>query len=1202
MAVAFTTEQQQVIDLRDRNILVSAAAGSGKTAVLVERIIARLTRDKNPIDIDELLIVTYTEAAAAEMKERIQGAIEKALEEDVENVHLQRQATLIHQARITTIHGFCLSVIRDYFHTIDLDPGFRVAEEGELKLLKHDVAEEIIEQYYSEADEHFLDFVESFAHGKDDRKLEEILLQLYSFSRAYPNPKAWLSDCVNQYEFTDALAEEILEDVKRNQKEWLEDLDYAIAVCESENGPRVYYDALTSDKQMLSALAGITSFKEMQQAVAGLKWVSLKANRDKTVDEEKINLVKLIRKDIKTAVEKICEQYFYDTEEELVKDLAAAKENMRVLAEMVQTFAEAFREKKQSKNLMDFEDMERYALEILTREEDGEIVPSPAAKELQEKFAEVMIDEYQDSNLIQEAILTSVSRVKDGEYNIFMVGDVKQSIYRFRLSRPELFMEKFHTYSLENSKKQRIDLHKNFRSRKEVLDSANFVFEQIMTEDFGGIAYDEKASLYVGADYEDMPGNETEVLLVDAEFCEKEERVEMEARVVANKIRELVGACDVFDKQLNAYRKVRYSDIVVLTRSLVGFTDIFAEVLGEEGIPTYTSSKEGYFQTREIKLILDYLRILDNPLQDIPLVAVLLSVFGQISNEELAIIKSSTDEKTLYESICTYMEHGASRELIEKLQHFMEQYKGFRKRVPYTAIHVLLWQILEETGFGNYTAALPGGIQRAANLEMLLAKAVAFENTSYKGLFNFVRYIEQLQKYDVNYGEASLQDENMDVVHLMSIHKSKGLEFPVVLLAGIGKQFNTKDAKSSIVIHPELGVGMDAVNVHMRTKAPTLLKKVIQKKIVLENTAEELRVLYVAMTRAKEKLILTGAVKNLRSLLEKCEKLGQREEITLPYGELTKANCYLEWIMPALYRNQCFVPVMEYFEKNVPFTNHIFRRQVPIITKVLDVADVDQDAIEELVESEVTKQILQKWDTNEVYDEEAKSQIEEHFAYQYPYGQDQKIKQKMSVSELKKRAYEEETSESLFAEEVVIPLLPAFLQEKTHHAGAYRGTAYHRVLELLDFSKEYTAEEIQHEMKLFVKKGLMEAEMEACVDTADILRFLDSSVGQRICSASSKGLYWSEQPFVLGIDAKEIYGDVSEEFVLVQGIIDVYFEEDGQLVVLDYKTDKVTCEKELTERYRAQLEYYAKALERLTGKKVKEKIIYSFTLQKEIEV
>ena len=1210
MAVDFTPEQQKVIDLRKRNILVSAAAGSGKTAVLVERIITMLTKDENPIDIDELLIVTYTEAAAAEMKERIQNAIEKALEEDSDNVHLQRQATLIHQARITTIHGFCLSVIRDYFHTIDLDPGFRVAEDGELKLIKQDVAEALIETYYEEGKEQFLSFVESYAPGKDDRKLEEILLQLYGFSRSYPNPDAWLDACVKQYDVESVsdleacpFIQDILTEIKCHLGEWLEELEYAITVCDSEYGPVSYREMLVSDMTMLANLEKKASFVEMQEAFSNLDWMALSRKRDKDVDEEKKELVKQIRNNLKEAVGKIQKQYFFETADSIVDDLKLAKENMEMLTELVKAFAKDFREKKQSKNLVDFEDMERYALEILTREENGEFIPSSAAEELQEKFAEVMIDEYQDSNLIQEAILTSVSKVNKGIYNVFMVGDVKQSIYRFRLSRPELFMEKFHNYSLDDSEKQRIDLHLNFRSRREVLEPTNFIFEQIMTGKFGGITYDEKAALNVGAPYDPMPGNETEVLILDADDAEKEERVEAEASMIAKRIKELVGHHKIFDKKLDAYRPARYSDIVILTRSLVGWTDVFAEVLGEQGIPTYTSSREGYFQTREIKLVLDYLRILDNPRQDIPFVAVLLSMFGTLTNEELAIIKSSTDARTMYERVCDYMENGKRERLRQKLERFMETFQSFRKRVPYTAIHVLLWQILDETGYGDYVSALPGGVQRAANLEMLLSKAMAFETTSYKGLFNFVRYMEQLHKYNVDYGEANLQDENMDVVNLMSIHKSKGLEFPIVFVAGISKLFNTQDIKGSIVIHPELGVGIDAIDLSLRTKTPTLLKKVIQKNISLENTAEELRVLYVAMTRAKEKLILTGSVKSLEKLLPKYGKLSRRKERTLPYGDLTKASCYLDWIMPALYRNQCFAPVLENYQLTVPFTNPLFKCDVPVVVKDMGLWDLDIFTIGDLEKEKIAKHILERWDTEEVYHEGMKEQIEEQFAYQYPYKSEQIVKQKLSVSELKKRAYEETSPEDLFHEEEVIPLLPKFLQEKVEYTGAYRGTAYHRVLELLDFADTYTAERLQNAIDAFVEKGLMDEEMASCICFNDILKFLESPIGKRLQKATVNKQFHAEQPFVLGLDAGEVYGEkISDEVVLVQGIIDVYFEEDGELVVLDYKTDKVFRAQELVDKYRAQLDYYGKALERLTGKSVKEKIIYSFALQKEIEV
>jgi len=715
MGVTFTKEQQQVIDLRDRNILVSAAAGSGKTAVLVERIITRLTKDEKPLNVDELLIVTFTEAAASEMKERIHSAIEKALEEEPDNVHLQRQATLIHQAQITTIHKFCLSVIRDYFHTIDLDPGFRVGEEGELNLLKRDIVEAVLEASYAEGSAEFVNFVESFASGKNDRKLEELILQLYEFSRSYPNPERWLDSCAEQYDVksVEELEQrpfilEIMGELQQYFKDMQKLLEFGMEICEEEDGPAVYRDALQSDWLFVQKLQSVNTFAKMQEHLWDVKWAKLVACRDKNVSEKKIQQVKDIRDDVKGLIKDISKQYFYDDVRELQREMAQSKENMRTLTNLVKVFADAFTEEKRRKNLIDFNDMEQYALQILTREEDGTYVPSIVAENYQRKFAEIMIDEYQDSNLVQEAILTSVSGVSKGVYNIFMVGDVKQSIYSFRLSRPELFMEKFHTYSLGESEKQRIDLYKNFRSRREVLHSINFVFEQIMIPEFGGIAYDDKAALYVGADYEQREGNETEVLILDAPESKSEERMELEAETVARRIKELMATHTVFDKKTGNYRKVRYSDIVILTRSLKGWMDTFSAVLNSAGIPTYTSSKEGYFQTQEIELVLQYLSILDNPRQDIPLAAVLASVFAGLNSEELAIIRNHMKEKTLYECVCAYIEHGEKAEIRKSLQTFMDTYEHFRNRVPYTAIHTLLWQLLEETGYMDYASALPG--------------------------------------------------------------------------------------------------------------------------------------------------------------------------------------------------------------------------------------------------------------------------------------------------------------------------------------------------------------------------------------------------------------------------------------------------------------------------------------------------------------
>ncbi len=1210
MGVTFTEEQQQVIDLRNRNILVSAAAGSGKTAVLVERIITRLTKDTEPLNVDQLLIVTYTEAAASEMKERIHGAIEAALEKDPENVHLQQQATLIHQAQITTIHKFCLSVIRDYFHTIDLDPAFRVGEEGELKLLKRDVVEKILEEAYAENNAGFLRFVESFASGKDDRKLEELILQLYEFSRSYPNPNHWLDSCVERYDVASVDALEntpFVKEILTETRQYLEDmkclLEFGMEVCEEDDGPLVYKDTLTSDWMLIKGLQQAETFAQMQQAFSTVQWMKLASCRDKMVSEKKIAQVKGIRDEVKGLIKNLGEQYFYDDVHELQKDMLAAKGYMQTLSDLVKAFTDAFAEAKRSKALIDFNDMEQYALQILTREVDGDFVPSEVAESYQQKFAEVMIDEYQDSNLVQEAILTSVSKVSKGIYNIFMVGDVKQSIYRFRLSRPELFMEKFHTYDLNESKKQRIDLHKNFRSREEVLCSTNFVFEQIMIPAFGGIAYDEKAALYVGASYEKKEGNETEVLLIEAAESKATERMELEAEAVAAKIKELVRNHEVLDKKTGQYRKVCYRDIVVLTRSLKGWTDVFSRVLNEAGIPTYTASREGYFQTQEIQLVLHYLKILDNPRQDIPFTAVLTSMFAGLSSEELALIRSSMEGKTMYECVCQYVTRGESEELRQRLEHFLVTFDSFRERVSYTAIHALLWQLLEETGYGDYAASLPGGEQRAANLDMLVEKAVTFEGTSYKGLFHFVRYIDQLQKYDVDYGEANIQDEKTDVVSLMSIHKSKGLEFPIVFVSGIGKKFNMQDTKGSIVTHPELGVGLDMIDATLRIKTPTLLKKTIQQKVLRESAAEELRVLYVAMTRAKEKLILTGSTADLEKELDAMVPLLHHEETALPYYRLTKATKYADWILAALLRNQCFADILAEYDMQAPYHNPLYCLPIPIKVRKVVIEDLAEQEVEEHFTNRMTREILERWDTQKVYDGTLKQQFSEQFGYVYPYGFHQAVKQKISVSELKKRIYLEEEGEEAYKEEEVIPLLPNFLQEEEVLTGASKGTAYHRLLEVLDFTKTYDEYTLQEEMERKQEQGLLTREMVSGIEGREILTFLHSPIGKRMQEASRLGQCHVEQPFVLGVPAKTVYAEAeSEEFVLVQGIIDVYFEEDGELVVLDYKTDRVCCAKQLKERYYAQLEYYAQALTRLTGKPVKEKVIYSFALQEEIEV
>ena len=1181
MSVKWTSEQQKVIDLRNRNILVSAAAGSGKTAVLVERIIRRLTEDDTPTDVDRLLIVTFTEAAAAEMKERISAAIEKKLEERPGDIRLERQATLIHSAQITTIHSFCLVVIRDHFHVIGIDPGFRIAEEGELKLLKQDVLEELLEECYAEAKEEFLDFTERFGSGKSDKKIEEIILKMYEYSRSYPRPDRWLDQCVKAYASED-LEVRAEERVRMRAADIERVLERGLKICEEPDGPYMYGDMLDSDLQELERLQQAENFDAMYSAAAGFKWKRLSSRKDDTVSPDKKEKVKKLREQAKSLLKGMQEDYFYAPREVWQQDMQDALPSVVTLTELVKRFAHMLDEKKRLRNMIDFNDMEQFALAILTEEKDGELVPSAVAGEYQDRFDEVMIDEYQDSNLVQETILTSVSRVSRGEYNIFMVGDVKQSIYSFRLSRPELFMEKYNTYSLKDSVTQRIDLHKNFRSREKVLDSVNDIFRQIMKKELGGIEYDDSAALYPGAEFPPLPSGKedfckSELLLLDKEDTGGEDERQAEARMIARRIRELIRDGVVLDKETREYRRVQYRDIVILTRSIRGWAEVFSSVLGEEGIPAYSVSREGYFETYEVSVLLDYLKILDNARQDLPLAAVLTSVFGGLNTRELAEIRIAYPNVPFYEAAAMCAESDAAEdacmeELRGKLRRFYDQVRYFREKVPYTPIHELLEEIIDKTGYGLYIAAMPGGAQRMANVEMLTERAAAFEGTSYKGLFNFVRYIAQLKKYDVDYGEAGIMDEQADTVRIMSIHKSKGLEFPIVFVAGMGKKFNTQDTKGSVLLHPDWGAGVDLIDLKRRTKTPTFLKKMIREETALENLAEEMRILYVALTRAKEKLIMTGAAKITED--------GAVSDIPSVF-RAEGAKCYLDWVLPCILSDE---------------TGKV-KQESPVEVSVFGAEDLTPQ--QEEVQAEVmAEDVLRNWDDSQVYEPELRERLDAQIDYVYPFEDEGKMKLKFTVSELKKWAsLAEEAGEEMYEEPVVVPLIPEFLKEEEILTGAPRGSAYHKLLELLDFTVDYDVENLTAAVQQLRQEGRLTDEMAECIRPKDILRFLGCRSGRRMADAARNGKLYKEQPFVLSVDASEIYPeDCSGEKILVQGIIDVYFEEPDGLVVLDYKTDKVRTGNELKEKYHAQLDYYAQALEQLMEKPVKEKIIYSFTL------
>ncbi|MBQ8278319.1 MAG: helicase-exonuclease AddAB subunit AddA [Roseburia sp.] len=1214
MAMNWTPDQQKVIDLRNRNILVSAAAGSGKTAVLVERIIKIITDKKHPVDIDRLLIVTFTNAAAAEMRERIGAAIEKALEENEADEHLQRQLTLIHNAQITTIDSFCLYVVRNHFYEIDMEPNFRIGDEGELKLLREDVIKEVLAAHYEQPEGAFSDFMEGYASGRSDDAAVDMILGLYDFSRSYPWPKQWLRNCQNCYavQSVEDLNEAVwMQPAVKNMQQLLRDIcksmELALELANEPDGPNMYCAAIESDLEIYESLAELDSFTKLYAALGNISYARLASSKGYTGSPEKLERVKAIREDAKAVIKKLVHQYCFMAPELMVEQLQKTAPMAATLLGLAEEFADAYAAAKKKKNLVDFHDVEHFALEILVEEETGKA--KKTAEEFRDTFAEIMIDEYQDSNYVQEAILTSISRMDRGENNIFMVGDVKQSIYRFRLARPELFMDKYDTYSTDDGCEQRIDLHQNFRSRNEVLETANDIFYRIMGKDLGNVVYDDLAALYPGASYPAAEDVKAELLLIDSndellEDTEFADKKLFEAKLVASRIKKLLRDYKVTDKKTGELRATRCSDIVILLRSLSGWAESFAQVLNDEGIPAHAVSQTGYFSAVEVQTVLSMLRILDNPRQDIPLAGVLRSPIGGFSDEELAVLRLYKKEEPFHVSVlelCKHLELETPTNVAEeKLLRFYRTYKQLRSKVADTPIHELVELVLKDTGYGNYVAAMPSGARRRANIDMLLEKAIAYEKTSYKGLFHFVRYIDELQKYDVDFGEADLIGENEDVVRIMSIHKSKGLEFPVVFVSGLGKNFNKQDTRSRMVLHPEYGVGLDAMDGKRRVKAPTIAKRAIAKQIDLENLGEELRVLYVALTRAKEKLILTGSkkgiIEKIDAYAQEMQGLGLKPGELLPYLKREGAASYLDWIIPAF---------LSYDEKYP-------------ITCV---------SAEELVTEEVEKQVLAAQKKSECRaeiesaDDKLLMELEERFRQHYPYATDIARKNKYSVSELKHRAmreaFEAEDADStpLFAEEVIVPYVPKFMREAAADAtdtedvnqGALRGTAVHRVMECYDFTSELWPKEQIQEM---LSSGRITEELKQLVHVQKVQAFVASDTGKRMKQAALRGQLYREKPFVMGFSEEELAENGfleesteeavaagEEDLTLIQGIIDVFWIEEDGIVLLDYKTDSVKTPEELVKRYEAQLNLYAEALNRVfaeNGLKVKEKLIYAF--------
>lgn len=1174
MAPVWTNEQRKVIELHNRNILVSAAAGSGKTAVLVERILEMISDENRPVDIDRLVIVTFTNAAAYEMKQRILDGIEKRMEKEPLNLHLRRQQTLINHAQITTIDSFCLNIIRSYFNEIDLDPGFKVADEGEIKLLMSDVLDELIEDYYQEGKPDFYDFVECYTPEKTDAKLADYILNLYQAAQSSPWPKEWLLKCKDIYCYESAedflktpfmqfMAEEIRRQLISVREMCLEMKLLAGTI----DGPYMYLDALNDDLMFLESLISEENpFDGCGEKITGHSFARLSSKKDASVDESKKEAVKAMRDMAKKAVNKLAKEYLNHDLIELQERILQCFPAISIYIDMTIDFMERLDAKKKKKNLIHFSDMEHLALQLLVKKEGDVLCYTNAADELAGRYEEILIDEYQDSNLVQELILNSISRERFGKPNVFMVGDVKQSIYRFRLARPDLFIEKYDSYTEADSLYQKIELHKNFRSRDSVLSCVNEVFEKIMKREFGKIAYDDNAKLYAGMEFPQAPEGKlpcsgTEILVLEHEDESDMPDLEAEAVLCANTIRSLTenenAVC--LDKETGQYRRVDYRDIVVLMRSARQNADIFVNIFARMGIPALAESDTGYFSAYEVSVLLSLLNVIDNPRQDVHLAAVLKSYFGGLTGNQLAQIRTLCPEKSFYEAFLLWEDDRKTR--------FMNFLDNQRKKAEYVSIYELIWGIAYDTGYYAYVGTMPLGSKRQANIDMLMERAKAYENTSYHGLFNFVRYIERLKSYDVDYGEASLTGEHDNVVRVMTIHKSKGLEFPVVFLTCAQKSFNNMDANQKLVIDADLGIGTDFIDAKMRVRKNTVAKKAVSLKIRLANLSEEQRILYVAMTRAKEKLYVTGCVRDAAKAMEKWQVDGGRQKLT--YLDIVSQKCYLDMIMPAALSK-------------------------------------DSHFLVQTVKKEAFLRMCQNMEEEAaVKIEEAVRQPEENIFYEYPYKL-VSMPVKMTVSELKYLGqHEDEEYSKMLVEEEFVPTVPRFISGAEEVRGAERGSAYHKVMELLDFGECKDKASVIAFMDKCVEEGRLSKEWAEAVDAGDIVKFMALPLGLEMKKAFTEKKLFRERQFVMGIPARMVQPDYPEDRdILVQGVVDVYFETENGIVLCDYKTDNVPYGKagrqQLVDRYRAQLDYYEIALNRMTGKKVVKKSIYSFKLGEEI--
>lgn len=1179
----YTKEQEQAIFLRGKNIMVSAGAGAGKTRVLVSRMAELIMDKEHPIEADRFLVMTFTNAAAAEMKERIGTELEERLEKDPDNLYLRKQIRKIRQADISTIHSFCNHLIRTHYNELAIDPSFRIGEEGELFLLRQQAVEQVLEEAYASGRESFLQFVEAYAPGKNDTVLEEMIEDLYHFSRSFPNADGWFEKTGKEATIlagkdgwdTSTAVTLLLSKAQKESLQIQEEL-YQLLESVTEDAPEKYTGLLQEIKEYINSLTQAKDYNSYYKVLSQKSISSFPRAAKKEKEWGLYEEVKEFHQKVREQINSQKENVFTAPAEELQREAAVIYPLLEEYMALTKRFAEIYFLCKKEKNVYDFDDLEHFALELLVEsyDEQGAAQPSETAKELSKKYKMIFVDEYQDTNLVQETILEMLLNKKHN--SLFTVGDVKQSIYRFRQARPDLFLRRKDQYISQADAGVSIELRDNFRSAPGVLTFTNYIFSQLMEKEFGGVDYNEKTALRPGDGGPMMQDEETSEILFfqkDSASALKEvpEDILAESAVICKRIKELIE------------EGYHYGDMVILLRSGAGRMEPMAEFLEQEGIPVSCDNKTGYFQTREIIVMLNYLSIVDNIYQDIPMASVMLSSIGKFTEEELVKLRVLIEEPvrgkyTLYDFMRLYMQEGTEEELKKKIRDFLMNLLYFRQQKKEQPLSTLLWDIYERTGFYYDVQLMPDGEKRKENLLMLLKKAEDYEKTVFKGLFYFNRYMKQLKSYEIEMGEAGTSMEEEDVVKIMTIHKSKGLEFPVVFVSGLSKKFNRMDLNKAVLCHPELGIGMECVNTTLRFHYPSLMKKAIQEKAWKDTLEEEMRILYVAMTRAKRKLILTGLIKS-----EELEA-GMRASIQ---AQKWRAGSMMDWILPIM---------AEQFQN----TDKIWLK-----ARLFSWSD-----IEELFNAREREEAAFSYRhfMEEYVEGQDSSLIKKAFSHVYPNMEATKWKRKYSVSELKSLSQITLPNEEsvVYEPDEEERIIPQFLKEEREEVGgAAKGTIVHKIMEMLPFAKIQTKKQLFDWIDDLEQSYPESKQISAKWLYRGIEAFLFSEQGEKIRKMDEAGKVKKELPFTVGLPVSLINQDTeAEDTVVVQGVIDACADMGNHLCLIDYKTDQIKEgeEQQLLDRYGNQMLYYKAALEQILEKRVSEIYLYSFSLKKFISV